>query len=306
MNARFAVDPWFPSYDVNREIGIVSQHVTPGHATFIGGSGVIVKSLGMDVDHMVRKEPSSMVFSLTAETARRWSKPGAAPLSIAERSKTIRDALDAARAYTRVGEDSRDFNAQHHALGPVLAGEVPAVIHARRVDEIREALALAATYKLRLVVSGATEAHQIAGEIAKAGAAVILGNSETYTSDLRGEGDGYSMQSPAVLARAGVKVAFFGDGASRRAMPTGRLGGEPVLNAAWAFRNGVAEADALKMVTLSPAEMFGIADRIGSIEPGKDADFLVSRAIHSNTTSCRRLCTSMAGGCTKQCGCRRP
>ena len=83
------------------------------------------------------------------------------------------------------------------------------------------------------------------------------------------------MQSPAVLTRAGVKVAFFGDGASRRAMPTGRLGGEPVLNAAWAFRNGVAEADALKMVTLNPAEMFGMANRIGSIEPGKDADFLV-------------------------------
>jgi len=275
MNARFAVDPWFPSYDVNREIGIVSQNVTPGHRTFIGGTGVIVKSVGMNIDRMVRKEPSSMVFSLTAETGRQWSKDPAAPMSLAARSRMIRDALDAARQYTSVGEESRDFNAQHNALRPVLRGEVPAVIHARRVDEIREAIALAADYTLRLIISGGTEAHQIAGEIAKAGAPVILGNSETYSSDLRGEGEGYSLQGPAILARAGVKVAFFGDGASRRAMPSGRLGGDPALNAAWAFRNGAPEADALKMVTLNPAEMFGMADRIGSIAPGKDADFLV-------------------------------
>ena len=58
-------------------------------------------------------------------------------------------------------------------------------------------------------------------------------------------------------------------------MPTGRLGGEPALNAAWAFRNGASETDALRMVTLNPAEMFGVADWMGSIDVGKDADFLV-------------------------------
>jgi imidazolonepropionase-like amidohydrolase len=148
-------------------------------------------------------------------------------------------------------------------------------VQARTVDEIREALRLAADYHLRLIVSGATEAHAVAGELAKAKVPVILGNSETYTSDLRGEGAGYEITAPAILNRAGVSVAFFGDGASRRAMPTGRLAGEPPLNAAWAFRNGVPENDALRMITLNAAGMFGMADRIGSIEPGKDADFLV-------------------------------
>ena len=70
-------------------------------------------------------------------------------------------------------------------------------------------------------------------------------------------------------------MAFFGPGASRRASPIGRLGGEPILNAAWAFRNGVPEVDALKMATLNAAEMVGMDDRVGSIEVGKDADFVV-------------------------------
>ena len=69
--------------------------------------------------------------------------------------------------------------------------------------------------------------------------------------------------------------AFFGAGASRRAMPNGRLSGEPVLNSAWAFRNGVPEVEALKMATLNAAEMFDVADQIGSIEIGKVADFIV-------------------------------
>ena len=71
----------------------------------------------------------------------------------------------------------------------------------------------------------------------------------------------------------GVKVSFFGPGGSRRGMPTGRLGGEPALNAAWAFRNGVPEQDALKMLTLNAAEMFDMEAHIGSIDVGKDADF---------------------------------
>ena len=58
-------------------------------------------------------------------------------------------------------------------------------------------------------------------------------------------------------------------------MPTGRLGGEPALNAAWVFRNGVPEQEALKMFTLNAAEMLGMEDRIGSIDAGKDADFMI-------------------------------
>ena len=86
---------------------------------------------------------------------------------------------------------------------------------------------------------------------------------------------GWSLEGPASLSRAGVKVAFFGPGGSRRASPIGRLGGEPALNAAWAFRNGTDEVEALKMGTLNAAEILGLGDRLGSIQSGKQADFMV-------------------------------
>ena len=149
------------------------------------------------------------------------------------------------------------------------------MVHADRRDEIEEALDLAEDYGLRLVITGGVEAHRLADRLAAAGVGVILGNSGSYASDIRGGGEGWSVEGPAILNRAGVRVAFYGPGASRRASLIGRLGGEPILNAAWAFRNGVPEVDALRMATLNAAELVGMGDRIGSIEPGKDADFVI-------------------------------
>jgi imidazolonepropionase-like amidohydrolase len=103
---------------------------------------------------------------------------------------------------------------------------------------------------------------------------VILGTGPEHET-IRGGGEGYTDESPALLSRAGVKVSFLGASGSRRIMPTGALGGEPALNAAWAFRNGTSEQEALKMLTLYAAEMAGVDDRIGSIDVGKDADFMI-------------------------------
>ncbi|MDE2981345.1 MAG: amidohydrolase family protein [Gemmatimonadota bacterium] len=271
MNALYAVDPWFPSYRVNTNIGVTAIHVTPGTANLIGGSGVVIKTPGMDFEKMVRREPASMVFSMAFEAAAGWglSQPA-----------EIMETLDSARAYGNArGADASPtdpgYNPRMEALLPVLRREVPAVVHADRASEIRSAISLASLYDLRLVVTGGVEAHRFADELAALGAGVILGNSGSYASDIRGGGEGWSVEGPAILTRAGVKVAFYGPGASRRASPIGRLGGEPILNSAWAFRNGVPEVEALKMATLNAAEMLDMDDRIGSIEVGKDADFVI-------------------------------
>ena len=271
MNALYAVDPWFPSYRVNTNIGVTAIHVTPGTANLIGGSGVVIKTPGMDFEKMVRREPASMAFSMTFEAHNRWdlTEPTVVMLT-----------LDSARAYASArgpGASPTDpgYNPRMEALLPVLRREVPAVVHADREPEIRSAISLASLYDLRLVLTGGAEAHRFADELASLGAGVILGNSGSYASDIRGGGEGWSVEGPAILTRAGVKVAFYGPGASRRASPIGRLGGEPILNSAWAFRNGVPEVEALKMATLNAAEMLDMDDRIGSIEVGKDADFVI-------------------------------
>ncbi len=266
MNALYAVDPWFPSYRLNVEIGVTSIHVTPGVRNLVGGNGVLVKTPGIDFETMVRREPASMALALTQSALREWS------LTLEDAAAMIRAALDAA---LRHAESGGPYDARMEALLPMLRGEVPAMIHADRESEIEAALALAEDYGLRLAITGGVTAHRFADRLAAADAGVVLGNSGSYASDVRGGGEGWSVEGPAILNRAGVKVAFYGPGASRRAAPTGRLGGEPILNAAWAFRNGVPEADALRMATLNAAELAGMGDRIGSIEPGKDADFVV-------------------------------
>ena len=274
MNALYAVDPWFPSYRVNTTIGVTAIHVTPGTRNLAGGNGVVVKTPGLDFEKMVRREPASMVFALTASALREWTDEAGEALTLESASAMIRETLDGARAYAEAGE-SREYDARMEALLPLLRREVPAMIHADRVAEIEEAMSIAGDFGLRLVVTGGVEAHRLADRLAAAGVGVILGNSGSYASDIRGGGEGWSVEGPAILNRAGVKVAFYGPGASRRASPIGRLGGEPILNSAWAFRNGVPEVDALRMATLNAAELLDMDDRIGSIEVGKDADFVI-------------------------------
>ena len=273
MNALYAVDPWFPSYRVNTTIGVTAIHVTPGTRNLIGGNGVVVKTPGLDFEKMVRREPASMAFALTPSALREWTDEAGAPLTLESAAAMIRETLEAARSYAEA--EPREYDARLEALGPLLRREVPAMVHADRTAEIEAALSLAEDYGLRLVITGGVEAHRLADRLAAAGAGVVLGNSGSYASDIRGGGEGWSMEGPAILNRAGVKVAFYGPGASRRASPIGRLGGEPILNAAWAFRNGVPEVDALRMATLNAAELVDLDDRIGSIEPGKDADFVI-------------------------------
>jgi imidazolonepropionase-like amidohydrolase len=279
MNAVFAVDPWFPSYKVNMDMGVTAINVTPGRANLVGGNGVVIKTVGMDIEKMVRREPSSMVFSLVSDSVRTWSPDPQTTGTLETASAMVRGALDDARRYMAArgteGPIQGDYNQRLEALIPVLQRRVPAVFHANRVEEIREAISIAADFELRLIVSGGSQAWQIADELVVTTEGVILGDSGVYSSEIRGGGEGWNVQGPAILSRAGVKVAFFGPGASRRAMPNGRLSGEPVLNSAWAFRNGVPEVEALKMATLNAAEMFDIADQIGSIEIGKVADFIV-------------------------------
>ena len=274
MNARFAIDPWFPSFPVIRGVGLTTQNITPGTTNLMGGTGVVIKTAGMDINKMIRVQPSSTVFSLPRESKRYWSRDSQIPVTLESASDMIRATLDGAKKYLAAG-DKRPYEPRLKALLPALRREVPVIIHAKTVDEIREAIKIASDYEMRLIVSGAVEAHRIADELARDDVGVILGDSASRLEDIRGGGEDYRIESPALLSQKGVKVAFFGPSGSRRGMPTGRLGGEPALTAAWAFRNGTSEQEALRMVTLNAAEMLGMDDRIGSIDVGKDADFMI-------------------------------
>ncbi len=274
MNARHGIDVWFPSFADLRELGVVSQNITPGLLNMIGGSGLVMKTPGMDLDEKVRMEPSSMVVTITPRELRTWTKDSQVPLTLDATVAMIRDAFTMAKEYAARGQ-GRSYNQRLEAMLPAIQGKVPVIIHANDQAEIEAALKLASDFGLRPIISGGVEAYKVADQLVRAKAGVILGNSATAMEAVRGGGRGYTDQAPLYLSRAGVKVSFFGFSGARRGSPKGRLGADPALNAAWAFRNGVPEEEALRMVTIYPAEMCGMGDRIGSLDVGKDADLLV-------------------------------
>jgi imidazolonepropionase-like amidohydrolase len=276
---RYIIDPFMPNWKIMRELGLTTYLVTPGNLNLIGGKGVVLRGIGDSYDEMMRDpEPKAMVFSVSEGTRRRWGDDrfeGGGVLTL------LRETLDRAKNYqTHLAQGRRvPRDLKSEALIPVLDGRLLAIFNAERESEIRSAIELGDEYGLRMAISSGVEAHKVIDELTKRDIPVILGNSGLGWSsfeNIRGvAGLDFDEQMPAKLARAGIKVAMFGPGGHRGNLPIGRVGGEPVLNAAWCFKNGMSEADALKMVTLNAAEIAGMGDRLGSLEKGKIADIVI-------------------------------
>jgi len=157
----------------------------------------------------------------------------------------------------------------------VIKGEMPVLIHCERKDDILTALRLADEFKLKIILDGATEAYALVDEIKKRNIPVILEDI------LRGVGNvedaGFSPSNPAVLAKAGIPVAFRAKEGLWQWPAAGMTGGDLLEIAAFACRHGMSEDAALRAVTIDAARIAGIDARVGSLEPGKDADILILR-----------------------------
>ena len=266
-----------PGWKIMRELGLTTYLVTPGNANVIGGKGVVIRGMGDSYTAMVRDpEPQAMVFGLGETARQRWGNErfeGGGIITM------LREALDRAKAYherrTRGEAGPRDPKSE--ALIPVLEKKQLAIFAVDREADIRAAIKIADDYDLRIAISGGIEALKVVDDLKRRSIPVILGLSGsgwTAFEGIRG-GPGFDEQRPAKLARAGITVAMFGPGGHRGNLPIGRIGGEPALNAAWCFKNGMSEADALKMITLNGAEVIGFGDRLGSLETGKLADVVI-------------------------------
>ena len=163
--------------------------------------------------------------------------------------------------------DMPDFDAKLEALLPVLKGEVPAHFHAHRADDIATAVRLSREFGLKYVIVHGTEGYKISDLLASEGAAVITGPCLTDRS--KPELVGQTLENPALLAKAGVKVAICTD------HPETPIQYLP-LCAAMAVRGGMDPEEALAAITRNPAQIAGIAGRVGTLTVGKDADLVVT------------------------------
>jgi imidazolonepropionase-like amidohydrolase len=253
---------WAPA----RNEGVTSALAVPTGG-LIAGQAAFVDTAGATRAELLRRTPAAMVASLTSATAEAASR--------GDLLLRLRQVLDDARAYaTRKAAyeraATRPFVVSHvhlEALQPVLAGKLPLLVAVDRASDIQALLDLARDYRLRVVVQGGAEAWKIAGPLAAAKVPVLTGALENIPVSF--DELGARQENAALLRKAGVSVIVV----------AGRREGFNVRNVKQHAGNAVAYGlpwdEALRAVTLAPAEAFGVADTIGSLAPGKAANLVI-------------------------------
>ena len=257
-----------------REGGVTTVLTCPGSANAIGGQIAAVKTAGRWADDMVVRAPAAMKFALGENPKGSYGEKKESPMTRMATAALIRDALERAREYGAKQQAARedpdkeapDFDARLEALLPVVQGKLPAHFHAHRCDDIATAVRISREFGLKYVIIHGTEGHLVADLLAREGARVVTG---PIIGD-RGKPEllHQTVENTARLVRAGVQVAICTD------HPENPIQYLP-LAAALCVRHGLGEEQALRAITLDAAEIGGIADRVGSLTPGKDADLVL-------------------------------
>jgi imidazolonepropionase-like amidohydrolase len=256
--------------------GVLAVNVNPGSGNPIGGQTAALKCWGRTVDEMVLRAPSGMKSALGENPKRVYGDQNKTPSTRLGTAAVIRGALvDASNYMRRVdAEESKpeaerkpvDRDLKLEALGRVLRREIPWRQHCHRADDIATALRIADEFGYELVIDHGTEAHLLADVIAARGIPVIIG--PLLISRTKVEVRNRSLANPGKLARAGVTIAITTD---HPVVPINFL----VHQAALAVKEGLDPQTALAALTINPARIAGIDDRLGSIEVGKDADLVI-------------------------------
>lgn len=279
LEVRHAIEPQAPLFTFARELGITSVMVTPGDRNVMGGQGAILKTEGAVVDKMIIKDRAVMVFGLGVSAKRQNQMPSTRMGIAALLRETLIKAQEYKDKMAREDNDKKEKEPQRdlslEALLPVLSGEMPVLIHCERRDDILTALRVADEFKLRVILDGATDAYKVVDELKRREIPVILEDIFRGAGNI--EDKDFNVKMPAILTRAGIRVAFRPSEGSWHVPGAGEAGGDLLEIAAFAFKNGMPEQAALEAVTINAARIIGLDERIGSLEPGKDADILILR-----------------------------
>jgi len=273
MRAIDGINPEDEGFRDARLGGITAVFTVPGSANVIGGTGVVMKTAGKIVDKMIVRDPAGLKIAFGENPKMVYGEQKKMPMTRMGTAALLRQALVDAVTYKDKLEQGktdpdklpeRDLGLE--VLVKVINREIPLRAHAHRADDIMTAIRIAREFNVELVIEHCTEGHKIAEELAEAGYPAVVGPLLTNRSKV--ELKDKSFKTPGVLAKAGVKVAIMTD---HSVTPIEQL----PLCAALACKAGMEIEDALRAITINPAEILGVSDRIGSLEVGKDADIVI-------------------------------
>ncbi|MBQ7099099.1 MAG: amidohydrolase [Oscillospiraceae bacterium] len=289
MRAIDSIYPMDESFELARKGGVTTCCTGPGSANVLGGTFVAIKTAGKRVDDMVVKYPIAMKCAFGENPKRFYGKQSKkAPLTRMGTAALLRETLFKAKAYMEEKDAGKEpkFDMKLEAMLPVMRGEIPLKAHAHRSDDIFTSIRIAKEFGVGLTLDHCTDGAVIAEELAQEGYPAFVGPS--LGSKTKIELQSKSFDAPGILHKAGVKVSIITDAP---VIPQQYLS----MCAGQAVQAGLPMEEGWKAVTINPAESIGIADRVGSLEPGKDGDVVIWTADPLVNVGARAVCTVIEG-----------
>lgn len=269
FDVQYALNPDSTLIPIARLGGITRAVVMPGYDNQdedrqipFGGQPAMI-SLGQGVS-MLFKPRLGVVLEMNEAGADRAG--GSRAAEFIQLRTLFTDVRKARSGKAYAGEGGDLSRTDIEALLPVVEGKIPLIITAHRASDIRQALRLAQELGIRIILDGADEGWRVAGEIAAARVPVML--NPTSNIPTRFELMGATLHNAALLQKAGVDIAISGNDGGHRVR-------DMRYNAGIAVSRGLPHAAAIEAITLAPARIFGVDDRLGSIAPGKIADIVI-------------------------------
>ena len=252
--------------------GVTSIMTGPGSANVCGGQSVFMKTRGKSLDDMIVKSPAAMKIAFGENTKNVYPQRNSSPSTRMGTAAILRETLFEAKKY-KFKKDKALKNNEEFEIDfkkepwiDVLEKKIPLKAHAHRADDILTAIRIAREFELDMTLDHCTEGHLITDDVKNSGFDTILGPS--FGSITKPEVQNKTFETAGVLHKAGCRVAIMTD---HPVVPIEYL----ALSAGLAAKAGLGVEEGLKAITINPAKICNVDDRVGSIEVGKDADIAI-------------------------------
>ena len=283
LRAIDAINPMDDAFHNAVKAGITAAMIGPGSSNVVGGQFVVVNNHGRCIDDMILKFPAALKVAFGENPKVNYSGMGKSPSTRMAIAAMLRKELLAAKQY--LSDDQKETDLRYEAFRPVLEKQIPLKAHAHRADDILTAIRIAKEFDIHMTLDHCSEGHLIAEEIKAAGFPAIVGPDLASRNKI--EVKNMAFKTAGILAKAGVLTAITTD------HPVSLIQSLPIC-AALAVKEGMDMEDALAAITINAAKICQVDDKIGSLEPGKQADIVIFNG-HPFDIFTQSMCTLIKG-----------